>query len=47
MRIGDQYDITRSIENILECLIHYRSLEHASDEENFFKWMNYMGRRRL
>lgn len=36
-----------SIENILECLIHYRSLEHASDEENFFKWMNYMGRRRL
>lgn len=36
-----------SIENILECLIHYRSLGHASDEENFFKWMNYMGRRRL
>ena len=33
------------VENILECLIHHRSLEHASDEENFLKWMNYMGRR--
>lgn len=36
-----------NVENILECLIHYRSLENASDEENFLKWMNYMGRRRL
>ncbi len=35
------------VENILECLIHHRSLEHASDEENFLKWMNYMGRRGL
>lgn len=35
------------VENILECLIHHRSLEHVSDEENFLKWMNYMGRRRL
>ncbi len=31
--------------NILECLIHHRSLERASDEENYMKWMNYMGRR--
>ena len=35
------------INNILECLIHYRSLERVSDEENFLKWMNYMGRRGL
>ena len=35
------------IENILECLIHHRSLEHTSDEENFLKWLNYMGRRQL
>lgn len=33
--------------DILECVIHHRSLEYASDEENFYKWMNYMGRRRL
>lgn len=33
--------------NILECLIHHRSLERAADEENFLKWMNYMGRRPL
>lgn len=38
--------ITKSeIDNILECLIHYRSLERVSDEENFLKWMHYMGRR--
>lgn len=36
-----------TINGILECLIHYRSLEHTSDEENFLKWMNYMGRRGL
>lgn len=36
-----------SINGILECLIHHRSLEHISDEENFLKWMNYMGRRGL
>lgn len=31
--------------NILECLIHQRSLERASDEENFLKWMQFMGRK--
>lgn len=36
-----------NVENILECLIHHRSLERVSDEENFLKWMNYMGRRGL
>lgn len=35
------------VENILECLIHHRSLECASDEGNFLKWMNYMGRKGL
>lgn len=34
-----------SIESILECLIHYRSLEETSEERNFVKWMNYMGKR--
>lgn len=43
--IGDLSQDT--INGILECLIHHRSLEHASDEENFLKWMNYMGRRGL
>lgn len=38
---------TANVENILECLIHQRSLECSSDEENFLKWMNYMGRRGL
>lgn len=33
------------IYSVLECLIHQRSLEKAADEENFFKWMNYMGRK--
>lgn len=33
------------INNILECLIHHRSLERAADVENFVKWMNYMGRK--
>lgn len=36
-----------NVENILECLIHHRSLERVSDEENFLKWMNYMGRKGL
>ncbi len=41
-------DLTQdTINGILECLIHHRSLEHNSDEENFLKWMNYMGRRGL
>ena len=35
------------LNDILECVIHHRSLEYASDEENFYKWMTYMGRRRL
>lgn len=35
------------LNNILECVIHHRSLERVSDEENFLKWMNYMGRRGL
>lgn len=29
---------------ILECIIHYRSLGNALDEENYRKWMKYMGR---
>jgi hypothetical protein len=33
------------VANILECLIHYRSLENACDGQNYLKWMNYMGRR--
>ncbi len=37
----------QNIFNVLECLIHYRSQEHLSDEENYLKWMNYMGRRVL
>ncbi len=41
-------DLSRdTINGILECLIHHRSLKHASDEEYFLKWMNYMGRRGL
>lgn len=35
----------KCIESILECLIHYRSLGTSSDEENYLKWMKYMGRR--
>lgn len=34
----------KTVFDILECLIHYRSLEYASDEINFHKWMEYMGR---
>ena len=37
----------QNIFNVLECLIHHRSLEHASDEDNYLKWMTYMGRRGL
>ena len=33
------------INSILECLIHYRSRENVPDEENYLKWMLYMGRR--
>lgn len=33
------------IDTILESLIHYRSLEEGSGEENFLKWMDYMGRK--
>lgn len=49
----DNLDISTSdlsqdtLSGILECLIHHRSLGHVSDEENFIKWMNYMGRRGL
>lgn len=36
---------TNNILNILECLIHYRSLGKDVAEENFLKWMKYMGRK--
>lgn len=32
------------LNSILECLIHFRSLENAHDVENFNRWMEYMGR---
>ena len=32
------------LNSILECLIHFRSLENPHDVENFNRWMEYMGR---
>lgn len=32
------------LNSILECLIHFRSLENTHDVENFNRWMEYMGR---
>ena len=34
-----------SLNSILECLIHFRSLENFADDENFNKWMQEMKRR--
>ena len=34
-----------SLNSILECLIHFRSLENSASDENFNKWMQEMKRR--
>lgn len=34
-----------SLNSILECLIHFRSLENSASDENFNKWMQEMERR--
>ena len=34
-----------SLNSILECLIHFRSLENSANDENFNKWMQEMERR--
>lgn len=44
MEINTEGLSKNSIQYILECLIHQRSLEREADEENYLKWMNFMGR---
>lgn len=47
MNIDTNVLSTECINTILECIIHHSCLECKADEENYLKWMNYMGRRAI